>query len=153
MHKFRLTEPTVNQLELQTLTEERIKDAKALLDGHRWSFAYYSAGYAIECALKSCLLARMIYTGWIFKDKVNVRDCLIHDFGELIRLAGLKSELDSQLAASAGVGGEFVGNWGTILGWQVTSRYEVKTQVEAEALYEALTNDPNGVLKWIRNYW
>jgi hypothetical protein len=143
----------VNQAELRILAEERIKDAKALLDGQRWAFAYYVAGYAVECALKSCLLARMIHTGWVFQDKANIKDCLTHDFGELIKLAGLKPELDAQLAASASAGGEFVGYWGTVSLWQVTSRYLAKSQVEAEALYEAITHDPHGVLKWVRNYW
>jgi HEPN domain-containing protein len=55
----------VNRSELQIMTEERLKDAKALLDGGRWEFAYYVAGYAVECGLKSCILARMIYTGWL----------------------------------------------------------------------------------------
>ncbi len=59
----------MNQAELQTMAEERLKDAKALIDGGRWEFAYYAAGYAVECALKSCILARMIHTGLIFKEK------------------------------------------------------------------------------------
>ena len=50
----------MNQAELRKLAEERILDAKALLDGKRWELAYYTAGYAVECALKSCLLARMV---------------------------------------------------------------------------------------------
>ncbi|NJR43126.1 MAG: HEPN domain-containing protein, partial [Akkermansiaceae bacterium] len=49
----------MNQAELRRLAEERVRDAEALLAGGRWEFAYYSAGYAVECALKSCLLARM----------------------------------------------------------------------------------------------
>ena len=143
----------MNQAELQALTEERIKDAKALLDGKRWAFAYYVGGYAVECALKSCLLARMVHTGWIFEDKANVKDCLTHDFGQLVHLAGLKSELDAAFTASAAAGKEFIGYWGTVSAWQVTTRYVPKSQAEAEELYEAITNDPNGVLKWIRNHW
>ena len=92
----------MNQLELQSLTEERIKDAKALLDGQRWAFAYYTAGYAIECALKSCLLARMIHTGWIFQDRANIKDCLTHDFEELVKLAGLKPVAAESLAPRSG---------------------------------------------------
>ena len=56
----------VNRVELQVMAEERVKDAKALLDCGRWEFAYYSVGYAVECALKACLLARMIYTALVF---------------------------------------------------------------------------------------
>ena len=75
------------------MANERIKDAKALIDGKRWEFAYYAAGYAVECALKSCLLARMIYTGWIFDDNVKkVDDCRTHDFLKLIQIAGLRDE-------------------------------------------------------------
>jgi len=37
--------------------DERIEDATALLAASRWSGAYYLTGYALECALKSCVLA------------------------------------------------------------------------------------------------
>jgi len=139
----------VNQADLQSLARERILDAEALLVGGRWSFAYYIVGYAVECALKSCLLARMIHTGWVFQDKAQVKDCLTHDFGELIRLSGLKGELDAQLASNA----VFVGNWGITTQWKVTDRYAVKTEAEARALFDAINDDPDGVLKWIMNYW
>jgi hypothetical protein len=131
------------------MAEERIKDAKALLDGGRWEFAYYTVGYAVECALKSCLLARMIHTGWVFQDKWKAQDCLTHDFGELVKLADLTAELNAKLAAKP----TFVAHWGTAIQWKVTSRYEVKTEAEARALYAAITEDPDGVLLWTRNYW
>jgi hypothetical protein len=31
--------------------------------------------------------------------------------------------------------------------------YCEKTEAEAKALYTAITADPDGVLKWIMNYW
>jgi hypothetical protein len=142
------------------MARERIKDAKALLDGGRWEFAYYAAGYAVECALKSCVLARMVHTGWVFKEKSRIEDCLTHDFGKLIDLAGLRGELNAELAASAAAttgtgtsGGPFVGNWGTVTQWKVTSRYEPKTEAEARALYAAITDNPDGVLQWIQKFW
>jgi hypothetical protein len=139
----------MNQVDLRLLTEERIKDAKALLDGQRWSFAYYAAGYAVECGLKSCVLARMIYTGWVFQEKWKAQECLTYDFGELIELAGLKTELDAMRATTPG----FITRWGIVIMWDVTNRYEQKTRAEAEELYEAITYDPDGVMKWLRNYW
>ena len=66
----------MNQAQLQEMAKERLKDAETLIDGSRWEFSYYAAGYAIECALKSCILARMIHTGWIFKEKQEPRACL-----------------------------------------------------------------------------
>jgi hypothetical protein len=143
----------VNQADLRKLAEERIKDAKTLLDGGRWEFAFYTAGYAVECALKSALLARMIYTGWVFQDKWEAKACLIHEFSKLIDLAGLRDELNKQLTTSAATTGAFVANWNTATSWKVTSRYEAKTEAEAKALYAAITDEPDGVMRWIRNYW
>jgi hypothetical protein len=142
------------------MAEERLQDAKALLDGQRWEFAYYTAGYAVECALKSCLLARMIYTAWVFEEKWEAKQCLTHDFKKLIDLAGLNTELANQLAASAAAAvaggppaGPFGHYWGTVLQWKVESRYQAKTEGEAKALYGAITHVPDGVLLWIQKYW
>ncbi len=101
----------MNQAELQDLARGRILDAEALLTSRRWSFAYYVAGYAVECALKSCILARMTRTGWIFQEKAKIEECLTHNFDKLITLSGLKDELNAQLGSSP----EFVGNWGLII--------------------------------------
>jgi HEPN domain-containing protein len=143
----------VNRAELQQMTEQRLLDAKALLDGGRWEFAYYAAGYAVECALKSCILARMIYTGWVFQEKLKGNECLTHDFGELIKIAGMTELLNDQFKTSAAAGGAFVANWGVVNQWKVTSRYDPKTETEARALYAAITDDPDGVLRWIKAYW
>ncbi len=59
----------MNRAELQQLSDERIEDARALLAAKRWPGAYYLAGYALECALKSCVLAYIDRTGIIFEDK------------------------------------------------------------------------------------
>jgi hypothetical protein len=143
----------VNRAELQLMTRERILDAEALIQGNRWSFAYYVAGYAVECGLKSCLLSRMIHTGWVFRDRVKIDECLTHEFGKLINLSGLTAELNANLAASAAGNRAFAGNWGTAALWKVTDRYESKTESEARALYAAITDNPDGVLPWIMNYW
>ena len=139
----------MNQSELQLMANERMLDAAALIAGNRWAYAYYVAGYAVECALKSCVLSRMIHTGGIFTDKKFSEKCWTHDFGELVELAGLKPELNQQLANSPA----FAGNWGTTATWKETSRYEQKTEPEARLLYEAINHNSDGVLKWIRNYW
>jgi hypothetical protein len=150
----------VNQAELRQMAEERLRDAKALLDGGRWEFAYYTAGYAVECALKSCILSRMIHTGWVFEEKWDAKLCLTHDFEKLIHLAGLKTELNQTLAASAAAAtaggppaGFFVLHWNTVVQWKVESRYQAKTEAEAKALYEAITHVSDGVLLWIQKYW
>jgi HEPN domain len=144
----------VNQADLRRLAEERIKDAKALIDAGRWEFAYYVAGYAVQCALKSCVLARMIHTGGVFDEAVkNVGDCRTHEFLKLMQIAGIKDDLDIRLKQSAADQDEFGANWHEAKAWNVVSRYEAKTEAEAKKLYAAITDEPYGVLKWIQSYW
>jgi hypothetical protein len=143
----------VNRAELQQMAEGRLKDAKALIDAGRWEFGYYTAGYAVECALKSCVLVRMIHTAWVFKEKWQSNECLTHDFEKLVFLAGLTDEHNAEMKASAAAGAEFKDNWDTAEKWTVTSRYEAKTEADAKALYAAIADEPHGVLQWIRTYW
>jgi hypothetical protein len=131
------------------MAEERILDAEALINGGRWAGAYYVAGYAVECGLKACLLAQMVRTGWVFQERVKVEECRTHDFDELIRIAGLRSELDGSLAASRA----FAGNWGIVSQWKVSTRYEPKAEADARAFYAAIADNPDGVLRWIQKYW
>lgn len=139
----------MNQAELRKFAEERILDAKALLESRRWAFAYYVAGYAVEFALKSCVLAQMVHTGGVFKNKKFAEECFTHDLGKLAELAGLAPELGKACQANS----ILAGNWGTTKDWKETSRYEPRKQADEERLFEAISNDPNGVLPWFRVRW
>ncbi len=154
------SDTAMNQSELREMAKERIKDAKVLLRGKRWEFAYYAAGYSVECALKSCVLARMIHTAWVFEERWKAQECLTHDFDELVRLAGLTDELNAKLSASAAAavaggppGGQFSNYWGTVLRWKVASRYQTTSEADATELYIAITDKSDGVLKWIQGFW
>lgn len=139
----------MNRAELQQMTTERLRDAKVLLDGQRWSYAYYVAGYAVECALKSCVLSRMIHTGGVFADKDFSRKCFTHDFRELADLAGLTDELDSRLRSNLA----FRNHWSIAVDWRETSRYRDWTEAEARGLFESISNNPDGVLSWLTGNW
>ena len=91
----------------------------------------------------------MIHTGWVFQEKLKGNECLSHDFRELLKIAGLTDELNATFKTNPA----FVANWGTVEQWKVASRYESKSEAEARTLYAAITEEPNGVLRWIRNYW
>lgn len=132
---------------------ERLEDAKALLDKKRWGYAYYVAGYAIECALKSCILAQMTETGWVFHDKWKADECRTHDIGSLIKLAGLTDALNQRIRTSAASGDQFNANWGIAKTWDVEKRYQPNTEADARQLYIAITDTPDGVLQWVRQYW
>lgn len=79
----------MNRQHLQQLSAERIEDAKSLLAASRWSGAYYLSGYAVECALKSCILHRIENTGIIFELKKFAEECWTHDIEALTKKADL----------------------------------------------------------------
>jgi len=41
----------------------------------------------------------------------------------------------------------------TILDWNVDIRYQERSELEARKLYEAITDNANGVLPWIKSRW
>ena len=61
----------MNRAELQNLAELRIKEAHILLTAASYPGAFYLAGYAIECALKSCIAKQTKEYDFPDKDEVN----------------------------------------------------------------------------------
>ncbi len=137
----------MNRLDLQTLAQEKIEEAKILLDAGKWTGAYYLAGYAVECGIKACI-ARLFRTDK-FPEKDFSDKCYVHVIDRLVVLAGLKAERDTDNAANPNL----ANNWTTVLKWTVDSRYDRKTQQEAQDIYDAITNHPDGVLPWIQARW
>lgn len=143
----------MNQADLRRMADERVRDAKALMRGKRWGFAYYAAGYSIECALKSCVLAQMIHTGEVFRESWSPKDFRTHDFEKLILRAGLGNELRARRAASRAAGDPFDSYWTKVEEWDSESRYEFRTEIEARELLTAIDDRLNGVLRWLKTYW
>ena len=139
----------MNRTELQQLALERIEDARALLGANQWSGAYYLAGYSLECALKSCVLAYIERTGIIFEDKKYAEKCWTHDIEELVRQARLTVER----AKAVGTNLNLSQNWLTAKDWSEASRYRLWTRLQAEKLFNALTDNADGVLPWLKTFW
>jgi HEPN domain-containing protein len=132
------------------MAEERLKDAEVLFAGGRWAFAYYVAGYAVECALKACPLKRMVIAGWVFDEDVKrVDECRTHEFDKLIRISGMLDDLKQETRRNAA----FLDHWEIVTQWKVKNRYDEKAEGEARKLIAATTDEPNGVMTWIRNFW
>lgn len=138
----------MNRLEFRQLADDRIDDAAMLLASGRWSGAYYLAGYAVECGLKACI-AKLTNEDDFPPERKFVEECYTHNLEKLLKAAGLKPVLDADASANP----MFAGNWGIARDWQETSRYEQKTQAEAQRLFDAITNNSDGVLSWIRLRW
>ncbi len=142
----------MNRFDLRRLAEERLADAKVLLEAERWTAAYYLSGYSLECGLKACLLVYLDKTGKIFEDRGYLRslaDCWTHDLERLIGLAGLKQDHGNQI----GLNSSFRNNWSIAKDWKETSRYDEITKEKAEGLFKAIADVPDGVYQWIQRYW
>jgi HEPN domain-containing protein len=140
----------VNRSEWQRLAKARLHDAKTILSIRRWTAAYYLAGYAVECGLKSCVLARVVAAPEVvFEDKRFSEKCWTHDLMQLITQAGLKATFEADIAADK----ELRDNWEVVQDWSELARYGAKTRTEAEELYASIAEKKHGVMTWIRRYW
>jgi HEPN domain-containing protein len=137
----------MNRIDFQELAELRLKEANALLAAGFPDGAYYLAGYAVECALKACIAKRTQLHD--FPEKKLVNDSHTHNLKELMRLAELKTELDTVLDADP----EMRPNLETVQDWAETARYQRKTVPDTIALLTAIENQKGGLLPWIRQRW
>ena len=142
----------MNRSDFQRISNERIADAKALLKAKRWSGAYYVAGYAVECGLKSCILIRLTSHAELIFEETNKRfseRCWTHAIEELVRLAGLEGERQADTDANS----DLLRNWLLVKDWSEKSRYQIVSNARATKLYEAITDKKNGVMQWIKSRW
>jgi HEPN domain-containing protein len=137
----------VNRSEFQQLARDRIRDAKAELDAHRWAAAYYLAGYAVECALKAC--AAKLIKAEEFPDKSQAEKCWTHDLERLVVVAGIKDARDAAAKENA----NFAANWRTVAAWDESSRYARSGRVQTRQLCRAITHAKHGVFPRIRSRW
>src|SRR5580692_8901282 len=102
--------------EWQQLAEDRILDARAhLVPGvDRWSAAFYLVGYAVECGLKSCVLARVAaHPEVIYEERRFSNDAWTHDIEALLGVAGLKADRDRDAAGNVAL----LRNWQRLNDW------------------------------------
>jgi len=140
--------PIETRAEFQQLAEARVEEAKTLLDAGKWDGAYYLAGYAVELALKACIIKKLMATD-AFPKKDFSKDCYTHSVETLVGVAGLN------LARGAATTADPVlsANWGTVKDWSEQSRHCRFTEVDARALYAAIADATHGVLSWIKTQW
>jgi HEPN domain-containing protein len=137
----------MNRLDLQKLSNARIREAKILFEAGEYSGAYYLAGYAVECALKACIAKSV--KRYDFPDKSLAQKSYVHDLGDLVKLADPDAELVSAMRANP----KLDASWNLAKSWTEQSRYSVKAKSEAEAIIDAITRRNDGVLPWIKQRW
>lgn len=138
----------MNRRDFKRLADERVRDARVLLAGRRYTAAYYLAGYAVECGLKACI-ARQIRQYEFPRNARFSRDVFTHDLRELVKHAGLGEVLTESVEESE----QFGRNWVTVAKWSEESRYQHTSRQDAEALLDAITDEVDGVMTWIRQRW
>jgi|SRR5580698_3613460 HEPN domain-containing protein len=137
----------MNRIELQEISEVRLRESRALLNAGFAEGAYYLAGYAVECALKACIAKRTQEHD--FPEKKFVNDSHTHNLKTLLQLAELKIELDKIIEVDPAM--ESVLD--RVQEWSETSRYQRKTAQEADVLLKAIEEGKGGLLPWIRLHW
>ncbi len=101
--------------DFQLLAEKRLREARALLAAGEPDGAYYLGGYAVECALKACII-RKLNTSDEWPDRNFSELCYRHELAALLKVA----TLDGPMALEVGV----LAKWGQVKDWRETSRYE-----------------------------
>jgi HEPN domain-containing protein len=140
--------PIVTRADFQARADEKLEEARVLLAAGRWSGANYVAGYAVELALKACIIKKLMATD-AFPEKDFSRHCYSHDLKELFKLAGLKTAFDAALGASA----QLRDGWDVVIEWSEAKRYERADEAEARRLVQAISDPVHGVLTWVKTYW
>ena len=138
----------VTRADFRHLSIERLQEAEALLAIGKWGGAYYLAGYAVELALKACIINLRMAT-YAFPEKSFSQNCYTHDLGQLVGLSGLGDAHKAAMEADP----DLKTHWMTVRDWLESTRYCRIEEVEARDFHRAITDDEHGVLSWIRNYW
>jgi HEPN domain-containing protein len=137
----------LNRELLQQLSEQHLGDVQVLLERKRWPGAYYLAGYSVECALKACIAKLTRANDFPHKDSPKV---FTHNLDLLVELAGLKQARINRAESSR----DFKLSWAEVLKWSEESRYDLSTgEREAKNLINAISDNQEGVLPWIKRHW
>jgi len=137
----------MNRKEWQKIAKIRLEEAETLLASGHYSGAYYLCGYAIECALKACIAKQT--KRYDFPDKNLANDSWTHDLAKLVKLAGLDNSLKQEIHNDR----IFDTNWSSAKDWKEESRYQTHSKKDAYDLYNAISNNFHGVMKWIKQHW
>jgi HEPN domain-containing protein len=138
----------MNRIKYQELADLRIDEAVVLLSQGKYDGAYYLAGYAVECSLKACIAKLTNQYDFAPKPKF-IHDYYSHEIEKLVKTAGLTAQRDTDAATDP----DLQANWGIVKDRTEESRYERKTQIQAQELISAITDAAHWVFPWIKQRW
>ena len=105
-------------------------------------------GYAVECALKSCIAKQI--REYDFPDKKLLKDSYVHDLTQLLNISGIKQLHDAEMRQNRA----FATNWGIVKDWSEKIRYEVTAaEPVVRDFFAAVTDPTDGVIPWLKKHW
>lgn len=138
----------MNRRDLQRLTTVRLAEARVLPQEPKVRRRVLPYGYAVECALKSCIAKQI--RKFDFPDKKLVIDSHTHNLEQLLSVSGLKQHHKREMESSA----EFTVSWAVVRDWSEQDRYQLgHSEAEARDLYAAVTGRTHGILRWLKKHW
>ncbi len=138
----------IKRRDLKNLVDRRLADAHVLMSKRRYASAYYIAGYAVECAIKVCIAEQ--FRKNTIPDKSLVNNTYTHDFGKLMKTAGIFAQLEQNIKTDSGL----YASWNVVKDWRTDIRYTTSvTRLEARDLIDAIENQQNGILQWLARHW
>ena len=148
------------RIEFQDLASLRLAEANVLLAQNYPDGAFYLAGYAVECALKSVICKTLniddFFDAYSSKPHgAKVKDDIVqkfktHDYGTLLVLSGLYFNLEADLLQDS----LLERSWSAIRlhTWSEQYRYEIVTR-KSVAEVDDFIKSVNYLLQWIKKHW
>lgn len=134
--------------EFKQLAKLRLREAETLFSAGLYDGAAYLCGYAVEFALKARICKLLGLNEYPETGRLKTAYA-VHDFNQLLILSGLQPKLDPGNA-------DLFTNWSVATPWTPERRYQPKgsfNKTAAKEILDAVSSNPNGVLKWIMRYW
>lgn len=134
----------MDRADWQRLSLARQRESAILLDAGAYAGAYYLIGYAVECALKACIVKAL--PAQSMPDRKLSNAFYSHDVEQLLALTELRGDMIADPARRL--------NWNEAKDWNEQARYRGDIAAEdAQSLYRACTETEKGVLAWLRKSW
>jgi hypothetical protein len=131
----------VNQNDFRRLAVLRLREARALRRSGFYAGAHYLSGHVVEYGLKACIAKQTERHD--FPDRKKVIDSYMHELTRLVRMAGLDTLPNAEIAADP----DFARNWAIVSDWTEESRYQMFRRLDAQRLYLAVASRHHGVLR------
>lgn len=137
---------SMTRRDLQRVAQLRAVETAVLARNRKQMGAFYLGGLAIECALKACIAKRTRRYEFP-RDRKYVEKVYSHDLSELLKLAGLKDQLDHDSKNNRNL----AKYWGVVKDWKIETRYEASGLKGVDM--DIAVNSTDGVLQWIKLHW